>query len=224
MHSMNGMHPTARSALLMLKLLFPFSFLGIFVLAGCERMTCIEAQPLPLEQVWQKANPTLWDQIAKGEVGFARDSQTGGHLVFSQKAAKTCGGRVAPISEISELYDQQLRSYNSGTQDLKQMCQVQIALTREHRFQDAITYKGVLLASGLRLEHVNESEWGQQKAVMLNIDANETCDTLDLVVSRLVPGRIIYENEGLRPAVVEMIDPATVPEGEVVYGPGSREP
>jgi hypothetical protein len=201
-------------------LLFPATLMS--VLAGCEKIACVEPRQQPLEQIWQNNNPVFWNQIANGELAFSRDSETGGHLVFTRKSGKACIGKSMPMREVSELFERQSQALDSGIQDPKQMCQLQIELTRGRRFKDIFTYREVLFASGLRLTDVSGGEYTQQASVTLNIDAAEKCDSLFLVVSRLVPGRRIYENAGLRPAIVEMIDPSTVPEGQVVYGPGSR--
>jgi hypothetical protein len=208
----------------MLKLLLLLSaFMGLPLIFG-ERTACVESLPQPIEQVWSAADESLWDQIATGKLGLIRDYQGGGHLRFSKKRAKTCLGKVVPIAEISAIYEQQDKTLRTQIQDTNQMCQFQIELTRGHKLKDTFAYRSVLFNSGLRLTDVNGGAKPQQGSTTLNIESMETCDTLYSVIYNLVPGRIIYENAGPRPPVVEMIDPATVPEGQIVYGPGSQTP
>jgi hypothetical protein len=192
-------------------------------LMACEGTACIEPQPQPLEQVWAAANDTFWDQIATGSLGLIRDGESGGHLRMSSKPANSCAGQLVPITEVRALFERQSQTLLTGAQSTNQMCQFQIELTRGHKFKDTSTYRDILFNAGLRLTDVTGSERPEQGSISLNIEALETCDTLFLVVSNLVPGRVIYENSGPRPSIVERLDPATVPLGQVVYGRGSKE-
>ena len=197
--------------------------MGLPLIFG-ERTACVDSLPQPIEQVWSAADESLWDQIATGKLGLVRDYEGGGHLRFSKKRAKTCLGKVVPIAEISAIYEQQDKTLRTQIQDTNQMCQFQIELTRGHKFKDIFAYRSVLFSSGLRLTTVSGGAKPQQGSVTLHIESMETCDTLYSVIDNLVPGRIIYENAGPPAPVIEMIDPATVPEGQVGDGPGSQTP
>ncbi|AMS28724.1 MAG TPA: hypothetical protein DIU09_00285 [Hyphomonadaceae bacterium] len=209
---------------LMRRFLFSGLALMLPTLSACEQSFCVEEHPQPIEQVWQTKDQSFWDQIMEGKLALIRDEKGTGHLKLARKAATACNGKVIPVLEARAYYERQITAAKAGTGDQKQMCQFQIELTRGHKMEDQETYGNILNESGLRLAFVTGSAWPQQGSVMLNVEAAETCDNLGLVVSRLVPGRIVYENEGLRPKIVERINPATVPEGQIVYGPGSRVP
>jgi hypothetical protein len=157
-------------------------------------------------------------------LALIRDEKGTGHLKLARKAATACNGKMIPVLEARAYYESQITAAKAGTGDQKQMCQFQIELTRGHKMEDQETYGNILNESGVRLIDVNGSAWPQQGSVILEVDAAETCDNLSLVVSHLVPGRIVYENAGPSPKVVESINPATVPEGQIVYGPGSQQP
>jgi hypothetical protein len=208
----------------MRKLLFILSAFMGFPLTACERTACIESQPEPIEQVWKAADESLWDQIATGRLGLIRDYQGSGHLRFSNKSASACTGKVVPFVEINTFYERQDQILRSKPQDTNQMCQFQLELTRDHQFKDIIIYRRILFFTGLRLTDVTGDARPQEGSTTLSIESMESCDTLFGVVSNLVPGRLIYENAGPRPKIVESINPAMVPEGQVVYGPGSEKP
>lgn len=202
----------------------PFLAPLVPALSPCEQSFCVEEHPQPIEQVWQTEDQSFWDQISEGKLALIRDEKGTGHLKLARKAATACNGKMIPVLEARAYYERQIAAAKAGTGDQKQMCQFQIELTRGHKMEDQETYGNILNESGLRLAFVNGAAWPQQGSVMLDVEAAETCDNLALVVLRLVPGRIVYENAGPRPKIVESINPATVPEGQVVYGPGSRVP
>lgn len=208
----------------MRKISLPILALLLSALSACEQSLCVEEHPQPIEQVWQAADQTFWDQIREGKLALIRDEKGTGHLKLARKADTACSGKMIPVLEARAFYERQIAATKAGAGDQKQMCQFQIELTRGHKMEDQETYGNILNEAGLRLAFVTGAAWPQQGSVMLDVEAAETCDNLALAVSNLVPGRIVYENAGPRPKIVESINPATVPEGQVVYGPGSREP